>query len=254
MARMSEFTDYAQGTPCWVELSVGDLAGALDFYRAVFGWDFDEPAADRDSYTVARVRGKAVAGIFVPGLPGVPTVWSTYLAADDAEATAAAITTHGGQLITGIMDLPGNGRIVIAADPTGGVFGVFAGGMGAELANEPATPIWNELRTKDTATARAFYADVFGLAISAPFDDEADYTSIDVAGHEVGGIGVLDTDDPPHWMTYFGVADTDATAAAVLAAGGHVERAPYDTPYGRMARCADPQGARFRLLSVSAGG
>jgi predicted enzyme related to lactoylglutathione lyase len=53
-------------------------------------------------------------------------------------------------------------------------------------------------------------------------------------------------------VTYFGVADTDATAAAVRAAGGVVTE-PYDSPYGRIAHCTDPAGASFALLSVSDG-
>jgi predicted enzyme related to lactoylglutathione lyase len=250
---MSEFTDYAQGTPCWVELSTGDLAGALDFYRAVFGWEYDEPMTDRDSYTIVRQRGKAVAGIFVPGLPNVPTVWGTYLAANDAEETMKAIAEHGGQAITGLMDLSSGGKIQIAADPTGGVFGVFQG-MGAQLGNEPGTVIWNELLTTDTGAARAFYAAVFGLTISEPFDNAPDYTSIHLAdGHEVGGIGALTEGGPAHWLTYFGAADADATAAAVRAAGGSVTTEPFDSPYGRIAFCADPAGATFALLSASGG-
>jgi len=249
---MSEFTDYAQGTPCWVELSTGDLAGTLDFYRAVFGWEYDEPATDRDSYTVARLRGKAVAGIFVPGQPNIPVVWTTYLAADDAGVIMKAIGEHRGHAITGLMDIPGDGRILIASDPTGAVFGVLQG-MGAQLGNEPGAVIWNELLTPDPLTARAFYAGVFGLGIGEPFDDAQDYTTIDVPGHEVGGIGALAGGGPAHWSTYFGVADTDATVAAVLAAGGRVVKEPYDSPYGRIAHCADPAGASFALLSVSDG-
>ena len=124
--------------------------------------------------------------------------------------------------------------------------------MGAQLGNEPGAVVWNELLTPEPLAARAFYAAVFGLGISEPFDDAEDYTTIDVPGHEVGGIGVL-TGGPAHWVTYFGVADTDATLVAVLAAGGRVVTEPYDSPYGRIAHCTDPAGASFGLISVSDG-
>ena len=249
---MSEMTHYGQGTPCWIDLSAGDRAAALAFYRTVFGWDFDEPADSRDSYTTARLRGKAVAGIFVPGRAEIPNAWTTYLASDDVDVAAKAIVDHGGQLLTGLIDVPGTGRMVVASDPTGAAFSAWQG-TGAQLANEPGTLIWNELMTTDPGAARDFYSEVFGVGIGEPFQDEADYTTFAVAGHDVGGIGLAEPGVPPHWAVYFGVADTDATVAAVGAAGGRVNREPADTPYGRMATCTDPQGARFSLLSVSAG-
>ncbi|HEY0803765.1 MAG TPA: VOC family protein [Pseudonocardiaceae bacterium] len=250
---MSEMTKYPRGVPCWIDLATDNLPAALDFYRAVFGWDFDEAETGRDPYTTVRLRGKPVAGIFVPGRDGIPVVWTTYLASDDADVTAKAITEHGGGLLTGVMDVPDEGRLLVATDPTGAVFGVWqglAGAGGAELVNEPGTLIWNELLTADPATAREFYAAVFGIGIGEPFENEADYTSINVDGRDVGGLGVGDVGVPPHWGVYFGVADTDATVAAIRAAGGRIEREPFDSPYGRQARCADPQGARFSLLSV----
>jgi hypothetical protein len=249
---MSEMTTYIQGTPCWVDLATGDLPPALDFYRAVFGWDFDEPETDRDSYTTARLRGKPVAGIFVPGRAGIPVVWNTYLATDDVDVTAKAIAEHGGELLTGVMDVPGEGRLVVASDPTGGVFCAWQalGEAGAQLVNEPGALIWNELITTDPGAAREFYAAVFGIGIDEPLKGETDYTVFTAGGRSVGGIAIGAAGVPPHWATYFGVADTDATAAAVRAAGGSVTREPYDSPWGRIAGCVDPQGARFLLLSV----
>jgi uncharacterized protein len=46
------------------------------------------------------------------------------------------------------------------------------------------------------------------------------------------------------------VADTDAAAAAVTAAGGQVLEPPRDSPYGRIAMVIDDQGAAFSLLSL----
>ena len=57
---------------------------------------------------------------------------------------------------------------------------------------------------------------------------------------------------PAHWTTYFGVSDTDATAAKATELGGRVVQQPWDTPYGRMATLADDQGAVFSVMSVPA--
>ena len=78
-----------------------------------------------------------------------------------------------------------------------------------------------------------------------------DLATSDLDGDDVGGIWAV-CDAQPHWRVYFGVADTDATAAAVRAAGGRVDSEPTDTPHGRMATFTDPQGGSFAVLSVSA--
>lgn len=249
---MSEMKEYRQGVPCWVDLATSDRAAALDFYRAVFGWDFGAPDAEQDSYTQARLRGKAVAGVFVPGRPGVPVTWTTYLATNDVDVTAKAVTEHGGRLLTGPMDVASGVRVLVAIDPTGAVFGAWQGATGAELVREPGTLTWNVELTNDAPAARSFYAEVFGLHVNDPISEVFDYTTIQVDGDDVGGIWAVG-DSLPHWRVYFGVADTDATAAAVRAAGGRVDSEPIDTPYGRMVTFTDPQGGSFAVLSVSAG-
>ncbi|HEX4705297.1 MAG TPA: VOC family protein [Pseudonocardiaceae bacterium] len=258
---MSEMTDYRQGTPCWVDLATDDQPAAKDFYRTVFGWDYGDADVQRDSYTRAALRGKTVAGIFVPGRDGVPVVWTTYLATDDADVTAMAVTEHGGQLLTDVMDMDGRGRVLIGVDPTGGVFGVWEGpedgAQGAELVNEPGALVWNELMSRDAPAARSFYTAVFGVRHSDPMSEDFDYTTIQVDGQNVGGIGAigdtLPADVPSHWSVYFGVTDTDATVEAVRTAGGKVVGEPHDTPFGRQAVCVDPQGATFAVISLSAG-
>jgi predicted enzyme related to lactoylglutathione lyase len=57
---------------------------------------------------------------------------------------------------------------------------------------------------------------------------------------------------PAHWALYFGVTDTDAAVATVLALGGAIVRPAEDTPYGRLAVVTDPSGAQFRLMSLDA--
>jgi predicted enzyme related to lactoylglutathione lyase len=49
-------------------------------------------------------------------------------------------------------------------------------------------------------------------------------------------------------VTIFEVADTDATAARAIAAGG-ASGAPQDIPYGRMAAITDPFGTEFSVIA-----
>ena len=45
------------GTPCWVDLSVPDLAAPKEFYGAVFGWSFLDSGADLGNYLICQVDG-----------------------------------------------------------------------------------------------------------------------------------------------------------------------------------------------------
>jgi predicted enzyme related to lactoylglutathione lyase len=56
---------------------------------------------------------------------------------------------------------------------------------------------------------------------------------------------------PAFWMTVFGTADTDATAAKADELGGQVLSPPSDIPdVGRFAVLADPQGVTFGVISI----
>lgn len=54
-----------------------------------------------------------------------------------------------------------------------------------------------------------------------------------------------------HWMTYFAVEDTDATAAMAEELGGAVPVPPTDIPTGRMAVLNDPSGGFFTILQMA---
>jgi uncharacterized protein len=152
------------GMPCWADLTVPDLAAATAFYSAVLGWSFDEPSAEFGGYVIAQAGGGAAAGVGPQQQPGVPPAWTLYLASDDVDATAAAVTSHGGTLLLPPGDVGGLGRLCVAADPTGAVFGVWQHGthIGAGVVNEPGALSWDDLRTTDPSAAIAFYSAVFG--------------------------------------------------------------------------------------------
>jgi predicted enzyme related to lactoylglutathione lyase len=250
---MSEISEYQQGTPCWVELFTQDRPASMEFYGAVFGWDYRVAPPEQHSYTEALLKGSTVAGLITPpGNPDAPAAWVTYLATDDLAAALSAVQANGGQSLTGSIDVPGEEgiRVALCLDPAGGMFGAWEAKdrRGAQLANEPGTQIWNELMTGDPATARSFYAAVFGLEISGPVAEGFDYTTIRTGGRDVGGIGPAADGAAARWDTYFAVADTDASADVVRASGGVVVNGPADSPYGRMATCKDPQGAVFNLM------
>jgi hypothetical protein len=74
-----------------------------------------------------------------------------YLAAADADATAQTITDNGGSVLMPTMDVLTFGRMVVVADPTGAVFGLWQARdfIGSQVVNEPGSVIWSELNTAD---------------------------------------------------------------------------------------------------------
>jgi predicted enzyme related to lactoylglutathione lyase len=237
---------------------VDDLKRALVFYSTQFGWDIEEGGPEVGGYSLAKVGGRNVAGIG-PKMGGEqqPTMWSTYLAVDDADATAEKIKNAGGQVIMDPMDVMDLGRMAMATDPTGGVFGIWQARLhtGAQLANVPGAVTWNEQMSHDFEEAKKFYGAVFGYEFGDMSTPDFAYATLNLDGRPAGGIGAypagVPAGTPGSWTVYFGVADTDAAVAKVTAAGGTVVHQPTDTPYGRMAMVTDDQGAGFSLMSVT---
>lgn len=253
-------TPWPAGTPCWVDLGVGDIPKAIEFYTAQFGWDIQQGGPETGGYAMAMLEGKSVAGIGPKqGPPEAPSTWTTYLATDDADATAAKIKGAGGQLMMDPMDVMDVGRMAIATDTTGAVFGIWQAWAhtGAGVANVPGALTWNEQMSRDFEGAKAFYAAVFGYQYGDMSSDGFSYATLLLNGHEVGGIGQYPAEVPgaipAAWTTYFAAADTDAAVAKALQGGGSVVRPAEDSPYGRTATVTDSQGAVFSLISMAPG-
>ncbi|MEV6977650.1 VOC family protein [Kitasatospora sp. NPDC093806] len=250
---------YKPGTPCWVDLMASDQQAALDFYRDLFGWQGEVGPPEFGGYSVCALNGKPVAGIMArsapEGQPLPPVGWTTYLATDDADATERAIAAAGGTILFPAMTVGDTGRMLVAADPTGAVFGAWQKleFIGAGIVNEPGALVWNELNTTDTDAAGRFYQQALGLR-PATIQGMEGFYSLNVGDHTVGGMqpvaGYLAPGTPAHWMTYFSVDDTDSTVDALVKAGGSVIQPPFDMQAGRMAVVRDPQGAVFALTST----
>ncbi len=257
---MPEVTSpYPVGTPCWFSLLAPDQRAALDFYRDLFGWQGSIGPPETGGYTVCLWRGRPVAGIGAAeptgGRPAPPTAWTTFLAARDADATAREVTDAGGTVLVPPQEVPGGaGRMFVAADPSGAVFGVWQRRQfsGARIVNEPGSVTWNELNTADPRSVAAFYPRALGLSVT-PFRDLAGYFTVNVNGRAVGGMQSLGDFFPPdaasQWLTYFAVDDVDSTVDAVVKANGSVLAAPFDMLAGRMAVVGDPQGAVFAVIA-----
>ncbi len=113
---------------------------------------------------------------------------------------------------------------------------------------EPGTPCWVDLGSADLAGTVGFYSSLFGWGSFSP-PDSGGYTMFLQGDRQVGAAGpLMNPGQPEQWMCYVSVADADAAAAAVTAAGGTVLAPPMDVmDVGRMAVCMDSGGAAFSL-------
>ena len=152
---MAERDRYIPGVPCWADTSQPDPKAAVDFYRGLFGWEFEEamPPGVPGTYCIARLRGGDVAA--VSSAPeGSPTAWwNTYVWVDSADDTAAKVRQAGGAVVMEPSDVMDAGRSAVFTDPEGAAFCVWQAKRhrGAKIVNEPGSVNFNDLATHATS-------------------------------------------------------------------------------------------------------
>jgi len=251
---MSEVTPpVAPGTPCWIDLGVPDAARAMEFYRAVFGWDYDEKGAEYGGYITALKHGKQVAGLMETPEAANGAWWGVYFATDDCDGSVKRATDAGGTVIAPAMDVMSLGRMAVLHDPQGAQFGFWQAGdfLGSELVNEAGAFAWNELMTSVPDDSAAFYEQVLELQTQQIGGGGFDYRIAQLANGPAFGVFGDPGATSPRWTTYLGVDDADEASRIVLANGGKVVREATDSPFGRFAVVTDPFGAEFAAMDLS---
>lgn len=245
------------GAPCWADLWTSDVEGSRRFYGELFGWEAEAPEPQFGGYFNFRRNGLRVAGCMGDmGDMKATDTWKPYLATDDITKMTEAAEAEGAQFFAKAMPVADLGIQAVFSDPTGAGLGAWQPVTfpGITVFDEPGTPSWFELHTRDHAKAVAFYRDVFGLEAGLVSDTEEFRYA--VLRHPSGGpdlAGVMDASsyladgESPYWTIYWHSADLDATVARAKSLGGSVVHEAENTPYGRLATLADPAGARFRL-------
>lgn len=247
-------TRCVQGSPCWASLMARDLDTACRFYGPLLGWDFGPGPTHMGPYVRAMVGGEPVAGIGVlqERLGAFPVAWTTYFAADSADEVAQRAREYGGTVAVGPLDAEKAGRLVIAADLFGAVFGVWEGmdHPGWRRHGEPGSVAWCELHSQQVQGSAAFYAGTFGMAAVERRPDWAELLAGGTAVAWISGRGV-DPNSRPRWRICFAVEDVDATAVRAAELGGSVLQPPHDRPYGRVAVLRDVEGEEFAVSALA---
>jgi predicted enzyme related to lactoylglutathione lyase len=257
---MGTRTSYEPGTFSWVELVTTDPDDAKRFYGELFGWECEAHLED-DAHTVARLDGKAVAGITEQpasqGAPGLPSSWVSYVTVASADGSAMRAGELGGTVHAAPFDLGGAARVAVVADPTGAAIGLWEArsSVGAERVNDPGCLTSNELATDDVDAASKFYRELLGWKIE----------EVDTGGgprywliHGEGAVegrngGMRELGRPgegisPNWVPYFTTESVGKTLIRADELGGTTLMPATQIPAGTIAAVRDPQGAVFSIF------
>jgi uncharacterized protein len=115
------------GTVGWHELYATDGESVFVFYVRMFGWTKGDPM-DRGpmgKYQLFAAGGANIGGIMAKP-PAVPVPHWTYYVNVPAIDAAARVTSGGGKIINGPMQVPGRSWIVNCLDPQGAGFALVA--------------------------------------------------------------------------------------------------------------------------------
>lgn len=111
----------------WIDMTVDDASGVRDFYAKVAGWDFQEVSmGEYADYTMLSAGGDAVAGICHArgGNAELPGGWLIYIVVEDVDASAAACSANGGEIVVAPRGLAG-GRFCVIRDPAGATTALY---------------------------------------------------------------------------------------------------------------------------------
>lgn len=117
------------GTIGWHELYAGEWQSAFAFYEKLFGWTKAEAhdMGPMGTYQLFAAGDAPVGGMMTKPSQVPAAYWGFYINVAAIDAAAARITTAGGKIINGPMQVPGDLWIVQAIDPQGALFALVAG-------------------------------------------------------------------------------------------------------------------------------
>ncbi|MEW2420664.1 VOC family protein [Streptomyces nigra] len=248
------------GAPNWIDLGTPDLDAAGAFYGNLFGWRFRPGGPESGGYGFFQLDGRTTAGGMQTSEEQGPPSWTVYFRTPDADATAKAAEEAHGSVLMQPMNVLDQGRMALLADKSGVRFGLWQPGAnkGLDVVREPGSLRWLELYTTDVPAAAGFYNATLGLETFALDFYGGTYTTLSPGGEGEDAMfgGLVDKADDPaearapsYWLPYFEVTDTDAAVEKAREAGGTVRMPATDLPdVGRIAKLADPYGARFAVI------
>lgn len=254
------------GTSTWLDLSTLDLETAKTFYTGLFGWTFEDLGDHFGHYHLLRNDGSLVGGLMdVSGMSRpeggeIFSEWGVYLAVDDLDGRIAKVTDSGGTVVAPAHDIGDFGRMAVILDPTGAMLGLWKPREleGYEFTGSSGSPVWFELMTHRFDDAAAFYTAVFDADLVPLGEalDDVDFRYVtngpgETASWGLGNATGVMPESAAGWRVYLGVVECDEAVKKVRELGGSLLDGPVDSPFGRIATVADPEGTSFQICSMS---
>ncbi len=105
------------------EITAAAPDDATRFYREAFGWTGEASPFVPGYHLVATGDGPGIDGaVMSSDYQAQPVI--LWLEVDDLDASVAAVEAAGGRRAGDVNEIPGQGRVVYVADPTGTLLGL----------------------------------------------------------------------------------------------------------------------------------
>lgn len=249
--------EYHEGKFVWFDLYTDDIASCALFYENLFGWSFEQ------------VNTPNVQTIFRNGVPIANAIhikplkkevkesrWLGFISVKDVDAVSKIIQAGKGTLYIPPKDLPDRGRICVAVDPQGAIFGIVTAKGGDPLDQGQLENLWmgSELWTTNKDAAIEFYQGVAGYETKQiSMEDFGQYTFLTKENTPRAGVVQITWEKvKPDWLPYISVADVTAVCLKAEKFGGKILVEPEpDVKAGRVAIISGPSGAVFAVQQLS---
>ncbi|WP_064682312.1 VOC family protein [Rhizobium bangladeshense] len=118
----------APGNIGWRELYAGNGEEALAFYSKQFGWtkDSEMDMGPMGVYYIFAHDGRQTGGMMTKPDNMPMTFWCYYFIVPTLDAAIERVTSGGGKVVNGPMEVPGGSWIIQATDPQGAFFCLVA--------------------------------------------------------------------------------------------------------------------------------
>ena len=242
----------------WYDLFTHDMQVTSTFYQELFGWTFTDTASSNTQVKTINRDGVPIANaVEIDPLEknNNESAWLGYVSVPDVDKAAEVVKLHKGTIYKEPSDLPNRGRIAIAIDGQGAIFGLVNSPSGdpSDQADRQNKFIGSELWTIDLDKAIALYTAVAGYELDViEVGAGIKYHLLTRDSMPRAGVVNITWDkDKPNWIPYIAVKDVLQIIAQVEKLGGRLLiKSSEDTRDNPLAIIADPSGAVFGIQQI----
>ena len=242
----------------WYDLFTHDLQTTGTFYQELFGWTFTDTEPANAMVKTINLEGVPIANaVKIDPLKKNTneSAWLGYVSVPDVDKAVEQVKLLNGTIYKDPGDLPKRGRIAIAIDGQGAIFGLVNSPSG-----DPPDPvdrqngfIGSELWTTDLDKAIALYTALAGYELNVvEVGAGIKYHLLTRDSVPRAGLARISWDgDKPNWIPYIAVQDVPQTIAQAEKMGGRVLiNASEEMRDNPLAIIADPSGAVFGIQQI----